>query len=161
MADTTTGAADLIGKRAHELLKEEPNYDQLADDKFPIGFQVVGYNNEEPKVIVVEVGKTVKKTEQTEMAPAFCGQPQVVEALSDLYSKKEQGGLPAFNIFSLQDAIDYAEFLIRITADYQRFSNQMATVGGDTDVALITPFDGFRWIKQKPLNRIVDRRRSL
>lgn len=62
-----------------------------------------------------------------------------------------------FSAFSLQDAIDYAKFLVRTTADYQRFSGQMPNVGGDVDIALVTPRGGFKWIAQKELYRILDK----
>ncbi len=61
------------------------------------------------------------------------------------------------DMFSLQDAIDYAKFLIRTTADYQRFSGRMPTVGGEIDVALITNRHGFRWIAQKSLYQLLEK----
>jgi hypothetical protein len=62
-----------------------------------------------------------------------------------------------FLAFSLQDAIDYVKFLIKTTGDFQRFSGNLPTVGGDIDVALITNKHGFRWIAQKELYRTLDR----
>jgi len=59
--------------------------------------------------------------------------------------------------FSLQDAVDYAKFLIRTTADFQRFLGKFPTVGGDIDVALITNQAGFRWLEQKKLYRMLER----
>ena len=50
---------------------------------------------------------------------------------------------------TLQDAIDYAIFLIRTTIDYQRFATMVPTVGGDIDVAIITHHGGFQWIQEK------------
>lgn len=56
-----------------------------------------------------------------------------------------------FQAFSLQDAVEYAEFIIDSTAKAQRFSRELPTVGGAIDIALITPFDDFTWIKRKEL----------
>jgi hypothetical protein len=50
-----------------------------------------------------------------------------------------------------------AKLLIRTTADYQRFSGKLPTVGGDTDIALVTHYRGFRWINQKLLYQILER----
>lgn len=57
-----------------------------------------------------------------------------------------------YALMSLQDAIDFATFIVRTTIETQRF-NQEATmgVGGDIDIAIIT-LDGFRWIKKKELH---------
>lgn len=67
-----------------------------------------------------------------------------------------QGANANFGAFSLQDAIDYSKFLIRTTADFQRFSGNMPTVGGEIDIALVTNHRGFRWIAQKELYRKLD-----
>ena len=57
---------------------------------------------------------------------------------------------------TVQDAIDYAEFAINSTAAYQRFSMMIPTVGGDVDVALVTAYTGFKWIKYKELTKILE-----
>ena len=64
----------------------------------------------------------------------------------------------SYNIkmFSLQDAIDFAEFLIRTTIDCQRFSVMIPNVGGDIDIALVTPFNGFQWIRQKQIGAFLE-----
>jgi hypothetical protein len=57
----------------------------------------------------------------------------------------------------LQDAIEYARFLIRTTIDFQRFTDgtnsdkgSIPGVGGDIDIAVVTP-TGFEWISRKSL----------
>ena len=156
--DTVTGAAQKIGDRALQLLKKEtPDWKKVPDDKSALGFQVVGYHDGEPRTIQIDVGKKVKMRSHGDLGVTVSGQQNVVLKIWELYSKN-QLDKPAFNLFSLQDAIDYAEFLIRTTADHQKFSRTLAGVGGDIDVALVTPFDGFRWIKQKSLTKITDPR---
>jgi len=44
-----------------------------------------------------------------------------------------------------------AEALVNITALRQHVSTAQETVGGPTDVALITKTDGFVWIKKKQI----------
>lgn len=59
---------------------------------------------------------------------------------------------------TLQDAVDFCTLIIQTTAAIQRFSDgilaepgDMPGVGGPIDVAIITPREGFKWIKQKQL----------
>jgi hypothetical protein len=58
-------------------------------------------------------------------------------------------GVP-FEWFTLQDAIDFAEFAIRTTIETMRFQNREKTVGGPIDLLVIRPDDA-RWIAQKQL----------
>ena len=57
-----------------------------------------------------------------------------------------------YDMMSLQDAIDYAIFIVRATIEAQRF-NQSAImgVGGQIDIAIVTP-NGFQWIQKKILH---------
>ncbi len=86
-----------------------------------------------------------------EIGCTISGDPTVVNMLWEAPSHR-------LNLasFSLQDAVDYAKFLIRTTSDYQRFSGNMPTVGGDIDIALLTNHRGFQWIAQKELYRMLD-----
>lgn len=47
------------------------------------------------------------------------------------------------------DAIALADFLVSVTKQYVHFLHGADTVGGDTDIATVTPHEGFRWIKRK------------
>jgi len=49
------------------------------------------------------------------------------------------------------DLAEMAEALVNITALRQHVSTEQETVGGPTDVALITKTDGFIWIKKKQI----------
>lgn len=139
-----------------ECKKSGINLTLQPDDWFPFGFQLAGFTkdaNGEPvaKIYWIRIGK--KSVAQITNSTAFCtGDPTVVNLLWP-------GGNLTANVtaFSLQDAIDYAKFLIRTTADYQRFSGKWQTVGGETDIALITNRNGFQWIAQKPLYQILEK----
>ena len=155
-----TEAADNIGDEIHNLLKkqlelENTTVDALSPNQFPLGLQVVGYDDAEPKTIEVFVGRKVKSRVQTELGCTYSGSGEAVQAIWGLY-KKQPESQPPYPIFSLQDAIDYAEFLIRTTIVHQRFSQTIPNVGGDIDIALVTPFDGFRWIRQKSIGKILE-----
>ena len=59
---------------------------------------------------------------------------------------------------TLQDAIDFCVLMTRTTESIQRFSDGtflapggIAGVGGKIDIAVITPENGFVWLKQKKL----------
>ena len=59
------------------------------------------------------------------------------------------------------DAIDLAEFLAGTSAKFVKFLPGADTVGGSLDVATVTKFEGFRWVKRKhfyppELNRETD-----
>ena len=47
------------------------------------------------------------------------------------------------------DAIALAEYLVDVTKGYVHFLRGADTVGGDTDIAVVTRHEGFRWIKRK------------
>src|SRR5207247_7528140 len=56
---------------------------------------------------------------------------------------------------TLQDAIDLCVLLTRTTESIQRFSDGtalapggIAGVGGEIDIAVITPENGFKWLKR-------------
>jgi len=59
---------------------------------------------------------------------------------------------------TLQDAIDFCVLMTRTTESIQRFSDGtilkpggIPGVGDEIDVAVITPREGFRWLKEKKL----------
>ncbi|MCE0522123.1 MAG: hypothetical protein LV480_04360 [Methylacidiphilales bacterium] len=139
-----------------EAQKVGLNLQLQLDTWHPFGFQFAGFTkdgNGEPvsKVSHIQMGKESKIIEQTSQA-FVTGDHTVV---SMLWPKGNAGA--NFAAFSLQDAIDYAKFLIRTTADYQRFSGQLPKVGGEIDIALVTHRLGFKWIAQKELYRMLEK----
>lgn len=49
----------------------------------------------------------------------------------------------------VRDAIDLADFMVETTKRYFRFLPGADIVGGDTDVAVVTKYEGFKWIRRK------------
>lgn len=148
-------AAEMIGEYAYELLKQMFTDAHLDISKQPDewcynGFQVVGYDGQEPVTYMVEIGKVVVTTPHKGLDVTVNGQIDVAQSLFTLYQSNPYSS-PLIDGFALQDAVEYAEFLIRTTALHQRFSRAIPGVGGDIDIALVTPFDKFRWIRQKKL----------
>lgn len=57
-----------------------------------------------------------------------------------------------FGQLTLQDAIDFAVFIVRATIEFQRFDQSSSQgVGGAIDIAVITTV-GFQWIQRKELH---------
>ena len=159
--DGVTEVAQQIGSEFHKLLQkhfelERKPLTDLPPNQYVLGFQVVGYDGVEPKTIEVTIGKEVSIPPPKGLGCHVSGSDEIAKSFSELYKNPSQK--PTFHLFSLQDAIDYAEFLIRTTIAHQRFSQISPKVGGDIDIALVTPFNGFRWIRQKPLGKILEGR---
>lgn len=151
-----SNVANAIGNYLHDLLKKQVEKDgkklEEMDEKWhPMGFQVVGYDGQDPKTIEVNLGKENTINIYEKSGVTVSGASTMVGMLFDRYKKNPQEQ-PIYEIFSLQDAIQYAEFLISTTASQQQFSRSIPKVGGQIDVALVTPFDNFQWIKRKKLS---------
>jgi len=54
-----------------------------------------------------------------------------------------------FPTMPVGDAIDLADFLVETTKRFVRFLPGADTVGGPTDIAVVTKYEGFKWIKRK------------
>lgn len=57
----------------------------------------------------------------------------------------------AWDLMTLQDGIDFAEYAIKTTIDTMRFQIAPKTVGGPIDILVIKP-NGAQWIKHKELH---------
>ena len=140
--------ANRIGHEIHSILAQHINTNELPDDQSVLGFQIVGYDGQTPKTIEVAIGKSVNVNEHVGLGCHCSGSNEIIVAVSQLYQNQPGTG-PVFPVFSVQDAINYAQFIIGTTIAHQQFSARMPNVGGHIDVALVTPFDGFKWIHQK------------
>jgi hypothetical protein len=141
--------ASILSDRALRLLHEEARAADMDPASIPNGylqFQVVGYDDiESPRRIALSIGASIDSKEIDTIGAYEIG---VTDVTGALWNSRED--LPLYQSFSLQHAVEYAEFLIAATASHQRFYGTLPSVGGEIDIALITPFDGFRWIRQKP-----------
>ena len=57
-----------------------------------------------------------------------------------------------WNFFTLQDAIDFAQYAVRTTIENTRFQQKIKTVGGPVDLLVIRPNEAPEWIAQKKLH---------
>jgi hypothetical protein len=138
-----------------EIKKEILDIDRAPDNFYPLGFQVVGYEDGIGTTIEINIGKKSRSQKITGIGCTVSGDGQLVVQMWELGKKDPRRGTN-YERFSLQDAIDYAEFLITATAKYQRFTNVIPSVGGEVDIALVTPFGDFNWIRQKELARLLE-----
>ena len=77
--------------------------------------------------------------------------------ISPVAIRTPQGGGPALpdypvavSLFTLQDAVDFADYAIRVTEEAMRFQIRPKTVGGPRDILVIRP-DETLWIRRKTL----------
>ena len=153
---TVEQAADKIGEYfKSELSKEFGNLNKIPEDVFLIGFQVAGYDKKDIKIgktYIVKLGRKLDKQAHHEYGYgcSLGGDDRVV---SKIWKEDPEIPIPkpAYQFLTLQDAIDYAVFLIKTTIDYQRFATMIPEVGGPIDVAIITPHEGFKFIQEKKL----------
>mgnify|MGYP001447842012 CR=1 FL=1 len=82
-----------------------------------------------------------------ELVAGGMDQTVAVQLVSHLRSKFEVQLLAP--TMPVQDAIDLAEFLTGTTKAYYRFLPGADIVGGDTDIAVVTRHEGFKWVKRK------------
>jgi len=70
------------------------------------------------------------------------------------------GGIKEYpvKLFPLQDAVEFAYFLMQTQIGVDKYSNRIPRVGGDVDLAVIHPYYGFKWVKQKKLQALFDER---
>lgn len=75
---------------------------------------------------------------------------RLFETAPSLGQKLLQGITPLVNpSMPVQDAINLADFLVDMTKKYFSFLPGHNIVGGDTDIATVTKYEKFKWIKRK------------
>lgn len=138
-----------------ELNKEVGNLENIPERQFPIGFQLAGYDEQEIKIgktFSIEIGRT-SRVEPLHAKGYGCSISGDQRVILKLWKEDPNIPLPMppFPLLPLQDAIDYALFLIDTTIKFQKFAPMTPTCGGNIDVAVITHHSGFQWIKKKEL----------
>jgi hypothetical protein len=138
-----------------ELKQEIKDLSKIPPGAIPFGFQVAGFGVDgESKVVALQVGQKPEKQPMSK-GVVFSGDTALVQKLLEATGKTPQlqPNLPSF---SLWDAVEFVEFLIKFVGDFQRFANMIPTVGGEIDIALVTSYSGFKWIKQKAISKILE-----
>lgn len=131
---------------------------KLAKGQLVMGFQVVGYESQNDlfgHTVEVIIGEEPKSRMIDGIGCTISGDTEVVKKIWEIGQGTNRAA--NYGAFSLKDAVDYVEFLINTTASFQRFANMIPTVGGAVDVALITNYSKFQWIKYKDLTKILEK----
>lgn len=127
-------------------------------------FHVSGYDNSTgtyiPRVWQVFPGEN-KIIDIETQAPGAVWNGEIdimVRLLKPVYLKNPKGELEEmrtaqipWNLFTLQDSIDFVTYAIGTTRDTMRFQMRPKTVGGPIDILVLRPNEGF-WVKKKTLH---------
>ena len=142
-------------------MQEYPQYRAEAPENWlPLGFHIDGYELEDdgsPIGVTYEVyvGRENVVRRHDTIGCTVAGEMKVVQKLWAI-GKEDPRLQFKYGFLSLQDAVDLGGFLIETTSTFQRFANEVQTVGGEVDVALVTPFSGFQWIRRKALMALLE-----
>lgn len=142
-------------------------FTELVKGKTPIPhahFMIGGYqkqgNTKVQKIYKVFLeNKYVDSIDTENQGAAWDGEIVVLAKLvNQTYAKVQDGkmipmphGEILWNFFTLQDAIDFAQFAIKTTIDTMHFQNVVETVGEPIDILLIKP-DSAEWIAHQELH---------
>jgi 20S proteasome alpha/beta subunit len=127
-------------------------------------FYVSGYINKanvpEQYVSCVVINSNIieRKSDGNLQGAVWNGDHDIFDRLMSQFWKKDvldnYSEIPPANVqwnyLSLQDAIDFATYAIRVTIDSMRFQMRAKTVGGAIDILVIKPREAF-WVKRKKL----------
>jgi hypothetical protein len=149
---------DYFVKQLQEQLKA-PGQRPLQQNQVVMGFQIVGFESPDDifgHTVEVIIGQNPSRKTIDGIGCTVSGDNEVVKKLWEI-GQTNPARQTNYASFSLKDAVDYVEFLINTTADFQRFSNMIPTVGGAVDIALITNYSDFKWVRSKELTKILEK----
>lgn len=124
------------------------------------GYRYVKENQYEQKVYLINTqGGKVIALDTSSQGAQWDGETDVLTRLiQPLFIKQEDGSyrdLPQhtipWNLYTLQDAIEFAEFATKVTIDTMKFQERVKTVGGPIDVLVLKP-NSHQWISHKELH---------
>jgi len=125
-------------------------------------FLVAGYDKEKIDPVVNEVfidSKVIKPINTAHSGAIWDGETWVAtKLLQKTYISNPFGQLEelpyagiSFEYFTLQDAVNFAKYIIDVTIKTMEFQNCEKTVGGPIDLLAIKP-DGAFWVARKELH---------
>ncbi|MDT4761828.1 hypothetical protein [Sphaerochaeta sp. PS] len=139
-------------------------YFQGLDPNIRVHFLIAGYKDEGGKLIqkIYQVhtnNKMILPIDTSNQGAKWDGettvfskivQPTAILNADGTYSNLPFFGIP-FNLFTLQDAINFAKYAVDVTIQTMHFQNINETVGGPIDILVIKPDESF-WITHKKLH---------
>lgn len=175
---STCGTADINGKPIagyiEQFVAENANDDSSVDDistrllgffsqfdpKPDVVFIVAGYNSDNRQCIkqISVAKKSITLVDTSSAGTVWNGESEVFQKVVMPVAIKRDDNyidLPprniGFNFFTLQDAIDFAEYAVDITIKTMYFQDYVNTVGGPIDILAIKPRGAF-WVQRKELH---------
>lgn len=152
---------DVVDMVPHQILEYFGKLPKTPNSHFLVaGYKLVGKLHEQQ---VWEVNLAAKSAKQTNppgnQGARWGGEIDVLSRLLQPVGTQDASkGFQPFphwqmpwGFFTLQDAIDVAEFAIRVTSDVIRFLPRPKTVGGPIDILVIKPTSA-DWIQRKSLH---------
>lgn len=133
------------------------------------GFHVAGYVNENgrqiPHLWRIWISQNIvnEMIHPGQQGAAWDGETEImtrlISPITIMQKDEKQISLPEAPVpwpfFTLQDAIDFAIYAVKVTRDTMRFLARIKTVGGPVDVLIIKPGQGQDravWIQRKELS---------
>ena len=145
-------SANRVPASTQHLAQEILTYFRAITPILNVNFLVVGYDNTQPWLLVVNVSANSivrqfhdSTTNIVQYGVNYGGDYAIVQRL---LSQPQFN--PPFDLMNLQDAVDFSRHLIRTTIDQLRFEPRFATVGGPIDSLVITP-NYCEFLKKKEL----------
>lgn len=176
---STCGTADISGKPIAgfierfiaEKTSDESTVTEIAnglltyfsqfDPKPSVNFIVAGYNPDSQQSIsrVFVATNQILPINTAVAGTVWDGEAEVFQKVVKHIALKNDNGTYTdypprsigFNFFTLQDAIDFAEYAVDITIKTMYFQDYVNTVGGPIDILAIKPSGTF-WIQRKELH---------
>ena len=165
---------NFIRENTGRSIKEIPillrEYFRSLESKRNTTFFVAGYDTTDAgieqciyRINTVSDGDGIDKCDAKIMVPRWDGERDIASRLfTDLYIKRiDDNGKEnytkhtfhdlASRHWTLQDAIEFAQFTISATASCMKFQQRAKTVGGPVDILVIKPDKAF-WIQRKELH---------
>lgn len=150
-----------------EIPKMLLEYFKTLDTSLNTEFQIAGYKDRNGERIQ-RIYRCFTETQEicqvntTSQGAVWNGEIDVLSRLInpaasivDDGEKRTYNPFPSYDIlwqyFTLQDAIEFAEYAIRATIDTMKFQSRVKTVGGPIDILVIRP-EKTEWIAHKELH---------
>lgn len=146
--------AEQAGQHLSDAFAKDGDLTTIPKNSNVAGFQLAGYLEGTPATVVVNIGSEIKTEVFNEHGVTVSGDTSVVTNLWNLGGADPRMG-SFYTGWSVQDAIDYVKFLISTTMNLQKFATMIPTVGGDIDIAFISPTRKYTWIQRKPLAHLL------
>lgn len=82
------------------------------------------------------------------LEPAAGADPVDIAAVNNFLRRRTEVMLHS-PLMPIQDAIEFSNFLVETTKGFYRYLPGANIVGGEADIAVVTRYEGFKWVRRK------------